>query len=152
MADAAVVFLLEQVTGVIKGYADLISGADKEFKRLKDDVEELKTILMDTAHKSSEDQGARLTKNKIREVLYEVEDAIDTWLTESKEKNKLMRGITNLHFAKKVKSLREDKVRDMLEKANAMKIALQSVGTSNEEDAQERRTVRLRLPILNLFS
>lgn len=145
MADqAAVTFLLEQVSEVIRGYADLISGAEKEFKKLKEDVDQLKAILKDTANTStSDDSSVRLIKNRIRDVVYEVEDAIDSWLTESKSKNRLTRGVTNFNFAKKVKSLREDQVKEMLVKANEMKTTLQSAGTSKADEVHERRTVRL---------
>lgn len=143
MADvAAVTFLLEQVTGVIKGYADLISGADKEFKNLKKDVEELKAILKDTANKSRDDNASRLIKSEIREVVYDVEDAIDSWLTESKGKSKAGRLIKKYNFADHVKKLRDDKLKSLLENAKKMKSDLASLGTSKEEEAQERRMVK----------
>ncbi|KAL8547614.1 hypothetical protein ACS0TY_007077 [Phlomoides rotata] len=136
---AAVTFLLEQVTEVIRGYADLISSADKEFKKLKEDVEVLKAILKDTSSTSTMNKGARLIKNQIRDVVYEVEDAIDTWLTESKAKHRLMRGAAGLTFAKKVKTLREGQVKEMLHKANEMRIALKYAGTTKEAEVLERR-------------
>ncbi|KAL8547705.1 hypothetical protein ACS0TY_007142 [Phlomoides rotata] len=148
MADhAAVTFLLEQVTEVIRGYADLISSADKEFKKLKEDVEELKGILKDTSSTSTEGKSVRLIKNQIRDVVYEVEDAIDTWLTESKAKHRLMRGAAGLTFARKVKTLRVGQVKEMLQKANEMKTALKSAGTNKEAEVLERRKEDLPIRI-----
>lgn len=146
MADhAAVTFLLEQITEVIEGHVNLISGVDKEFKRLKDDIVELKAILEDTANTATEDKSVRLIKTHIREVIYEVEDAIDSWLTEKKGKNRFSRTATSFSFAKKLKSLREEKVKEILEKAMEMKATLQSLGNTNEikDDDQERRIHRM---------
>lgn len=147
MADlAAVTFLLAKVTEVIKVHADLISGVDKEFQNLKEDLKQLKAILADIANTSSDDHDVRSIKNKIREVVYEVEDAIDTWLTELKVKHRIMRGVTTFSFAKKVKSLREDKVGYMLGMAKEMKHTLQAGGTSKEAEVHERRVRDLFKP------
>ncbi|KAL8547707.1 hypothetical protein ACS0TY_007143 [Phlomoides rotata] len=147
MADAAVAFLLEQVSGVIKGYADLISGAGKEFKLLKDDVESLKATLKDLGNKSSKEQGALLFQNQIRDVVYEVEDTIDSWLTKAavlKGNPKIKRCFiwlcpNHVSLANEVKSLRQDKVKKMLDKASKMG----PVGASMvEQQAKETRTDR----------
>ncbi|KAL8529940.1 hypothetical protein ACS0TY_007130 [Phlomoides rotata] len=146
MADAAVAFLLEQVSGVIKGYAHLISGAGKEFESLKEDVESLKATLKDLGNKSSKEHGARLIQNQIRDVVYEVEDTIDSWLTQAAalkgnpKSNRCFIWLCPNHvsLANEVKSLREDKVKIMLDKASKMG----PVGTTMVEQAKETRTDR----------
>lgn len=138
MADAAVGFLLEQVKGVMKGYADLISGAAKEFESLKDDVETLKATLKDIASKPSDEHRAILMQKQLREVVYEVEDTIDSWLTQAAafKANGFKRRFVwlcpnHISLANQVKSLRRNEVMKML--ANARAEMAPAAATTKEE-------------------
>ncbi|KAH6794739.1 hypothetical protein C2S52_005216 [Perilla frutescens var. hirtella] len=81
MAEAAVTFLLEQLKEVVIGYKDLISGAENEFKQLNDDLDLLKAFLKETAKNTKKDVLLREWERRIRNAVYEVEDTIDTCLT-----------------------------------------------------------------------
>lgn len=152
-ADAAVAFLLEKVTGIIVGYADLISGAGKEFKQLQDDVKLLKTNI----NKLSKDPSVKEIQNQVRDVIYEVEDTIDSWLTQAaalKSKGKVKRltkwlSPNHISLASQVKTLRQDRVKEMLDKTMTMG---STVGTTNEEEARGANTVRDSCTLLLIFN
>ncbi|EYU17764.1 hypothetical protein MIMGU_mgv1a026345mg [Erythranthe guttata] len=76
MADAAVTFLLEKVTLVLKYYGDLIGGAENELQSLKSELESLKVA----AHKSKKQKVFKHMEMQTRDVVHEVEDTLDTCL------------------------------------------------------------------------
>ncbi|KAL1551250.1 putative late blight resistance protein R1A-10 [Salvia divinorum] len=125
MAESAVTFLLEQLKEVVVGYADLIAGAESEFDQLNRDLDLLKAFLKEMAKKKKkkeEDKLLKLLEGRIRDVVYEVEDTIDTCLTkaiELKARNSLRHrmGIRSANLAKEVKAVRDQKVRPLFEDA-----------------------------------
>ncbi|XP_057787903.1 putative late blight resistance protein homolog R1A-10 [Salvia miltiorrhiza] len=132
MAEAAVTFLLEQLKEVVVGYADLITGAEREFDQLNHDLDLLKAFLKEMAEKKKKDKMLKLLERRIRKVVYEVEDTIDTCLTkaiEAKARNSLRRriGIKSVSLAKEVRAVRDEKVVPLFEDtgkfANMEKIA-----------------------------
>ncbi|KAL1561025.1 putative late blight resistance protein R1A-10 [Salvia divinorum] len=120
MAEAAVTFLLEQLKEVVVGYADLIAGAESEFNQLNYDLDLLKAFLKEMAKKKKKDKLLKLLEGRIRHVVYEVEDTIDTCLTkaiELKARNSLRHrmGIKSANLAKEVKAVRDQKVLPLFE-------------------------------------
>ncbi|KAI3464148.1 hypothetical protein Pfo_020811 [Paulownia fortunei] len=123
MADAAVTFLLEKVSEVLKSYADLISGAENDLHQLNNELGLLKSFLQDAAKKPKKEEFFREIERQIRDVVYDAEDTIDSCLTQAakaKAKFSLRRrfSASDVNLATQVKSLREDKVKPVLDKIN----------------------------------
>ncbi|KAL7153184.1 hypothetical protein ABFS83_04G149100 [Erythranthe nasuta] len=119
MTDAIVTFALETVMGIVKKYADLIGGAKGELKELQNELEGVKACLKDAAEKTGMGHHFNLMKKQMREAIYDVEDALNTYLTDLdtaaakrkknylKEKAKEIAGLkTTVDMAKTVKDLR----------------------------------------------
>ncbi|XP_047950544.1 putative disease resistance RPP13-like protein 3 isoform X2 [Salvia hispanica] len=138
MAEAAVSFLLQQLEEVAFGYAD--AGAEREFDQLKHDLDFIKAFLRDIAKKKKMNQVLKLLERRIMDVVYEVEETIDTCLTkamEFKATNFIRRRIKRISIANAVKAVREQKVlplyEDIRNSANAMIIADGAMGTETSE-------------------
>ncbi|XP_057769601.1 putative late blight resistance protein homolog R1A-10 [Salvia miltiorrhiza] len=119
MGEAAVAFLLEQVKAVVVGYADLISGAENELEQLKTDLALLKGFLKQTAEKKKKEAPLMSLEKETRDAVYVVEDTIDTGLTQAiakKSKSIHRLSLKNVNLAKEVKSIREAKVKPLLDK------------------------------------
>ncbi|KAH6761554.1 hypothetical protein C2S52_018987 [Perilla frutescens var. hirtella] len=141
MAETALTFLLEELKETLKWYKDLLSGSENEFQQLNDDLNLLKAFLRDAGNKSNKDEVFKVMERQIREVVYDVEDTIDTCLTEAAAasgKNAIRRHFSpnRVNLAKYVRSLREDKVKPVLDKVRAGFAALGGVlgsATSSEQ-------------------
>ncbi|KAG8382386.1 hypothetical protein BUALT_Bualt05G0072000 [Buddleja alternifolia] len=133
MADAAVGFLLDSVTELLKSYVSLISSAEDEFKNLRKDLAMLKGYLQDAAKEPQKKESFREVERQIRDVVYYAEDTIDTCLTERSRSKILKIGIS---LAKQVKALREDKVIPMLETARKAFVDIQRAEGSNKGGEQ----------------
>ncbi|KAH6803274.1 hypothetical protein C2S51_034720 [Perilla frutescens var. frutescens] len=141
MAETALTFLLDELKETLKWYKDLLSGSENEFQQLKDDLNLLKAFLRDAGNKSNKEEVFKEMERQIREVVYDVEDTIDTCLTAAaaaKGKNTIRRHLSSnkVSLAKDVKSLREDKVKPVLDKVKAGFAALGGVpgsATSSEQ-------------------
>ncbi|XP_057812467.1 putative late blight resistance protein homolog R1A-10 [Salvia miltiorrhiza] len=118
MGEAAVAFLLEQVKEVVIGYADLIFGAENELEQLKSDLALLKGFLKQMAEKKKKEDPLRILERQTRDAVYAVEDTIDKCFTNAIAKKSFHRsvGLKNVSLAKEVRSIREDKVKPLLDK------------------------------------
>ncbi|KAI3454407.1 hypothetical protein Pfo_011070 [Paulownia fortunei] len=150
MADAAVTFLLKNVSQLLISYADLISGAEDELQHLKNELDLLKAFLRAAANKPKKEESFREMERQIKEVVYDVEDTIDSCLTQaaaSKGKNILRRGLNpkRVSLAKEVKSLREDKVKPMFDRAK-MDFANMQIGDGSGTSLEEHRTIVKKVP------
>ncbi|KAL7115413.1 hypothetical protein ACP275_04G182500 [Erythranthe tilingii] len=145
MADAAVTFLLEKVTVVLKYYGDLIGGAKNELQSLKSELESLKVA----AHKSKKQKVFKHMEMQTRDVVHEVEDTLDTFLAtaaaEKEEQRRLAPG--NFDLAKEIMLLIQNKVKPMIEKAAEVEFAQMQIGDEAGSDDEEppailRQTIR----------
>ncbi|KAH6809997.1 hypothetical protein C2S51_027780 [Perilla frutescens var. frutescens] len=124
MAEAAVTFLLTQVTEVLKEYHNLIAGAESEFNQLSNDLSSLKAFLKEMAKKKKKDDLLRVLERRIRTVVYEVEDTMDSCMTkviESKASHSLVSAILptrSFSLAREVKSMIEEKVQPLFNDAS----------------------------------
>ncbi|KAH6794738.1 hypothetical protein C2S52_005215 [Perilla frutescens var. hirtella] len=155
MAEAAVTFLLEQVTEVVKGHKDLISGAENEFNQLNNELGYLKAFLKDAATKSKQEHLFKELERNIRDVVYEVEDTIDTCLTkaiEAKAKAKTSRkpnfmNSKRFSLAKEVKSIREEKVQPILKDAKLRFGSMQIADGSGPAEDPRNNKLKRDIPI-----
>ncbi|XP_042037488.1 putative late blight resistance protein homolog R1A-10 isoform X2 [Salvia splendens] len=111
MADAAVTFLLENLGQLLKHHVSLIGGVDRELDLLKKDLESLSTILSKYSKMPNKPEGFRDLERRIRDVVYEAEDTIDSCIAAAYNKHSL-----SSDFAEQVRSLREREVINMVEK------------------------------------
>ncbi|KAL9170924.1 hypothetical protein ABFS82_04G178100 [Erythranthe guttata] len=152
MASEGVSFLLEKVNGLLKHYIDLIGNAEDELLGLKSDLDTLKSFLADAAGKPNKGEVFRRAERKMREVIYQVEDTLDTCLTASAakaKKNPIRRlALPSYSLAKEVKSLRESKVKEIIQIAYGElgKMLIGGGSGSTGEDSgttvTENRTIR----------
>ncbi|XP_042007130.1 putative late blight resistance protein homolog R1A-10 [Salvia splendens] len=150
MAEAAVSFLLEHALEVVKEYKDVISGAENEFKQLNNELKQLKGFLNEEAKKYSKEDGLfKELERQIRNVVYEIEDTIDTCLTKATEakartrsKKMLARlkptSSTSFNLAQEVISLRLNKVKPLLDDAKLQFAKMQTADRSSP--LQDQRT------------
>ncbi|KAL8057271.1 hypothetical protein ABFX02_04G173700 [Erythranthe guttata] len=131
MAGGAVTFLLETLTGLLKYYGHLISGAENELQGLQRELGLLKSCLKEaSALRPEKGPHFKEIEKQTREIIHEVEDDLDTYLTEAdtaataallvKPKKHFMKKVSSapktIGMAEKVKLLRET-VRQIYEKA-----------------------------------
>lgn len=135
MAETALSFLLEELKETLKWYKDLLSGSENEFQQLNDDLKFMKAFLRDAGDRPKKEETFKEIERQIREVVYDVEDAVDKCLTAAaaaKAKSSIRRHLSSskVSLATEVKSLREDKVKPVLEKVKAGFAALGGAGAS----------------------
>ncbi|KAH6819485.1 hypothetical protein C2S51_003088 [Perilla frutescens var. frutescens] len=117
---AALTFLLQLVTDVLKDYKDLKAGAGYEFGQLKNELLLLKAFLEDSTRKSEKNEVFRAKEREISELVYDVEDIIEIHLAKTaiaKKKNIISRIFKNIStdMAQEVKILRETRVRPIID-------------------------------------
>ncbi|XP_042010409.1 putative late blight resistance protein homolog R1B-23 [Salvia splendens] len=142
MGEPALAFLLDLVKEVMKDYKDVISGAENEFGQLNNELRQLKAFLKgDVQRYYREDSQLKELERQIREVVYEVEDTIDACLTRAIEVKGFPMsmfkyfGSTHYGLAKKVKSIRENKVKPLFDQAK-----LNFAGMQIADGVQDQRT------------
>ncbi|KAL7115411.1 hypothetical protein ACP275_04G182300 [Erythranthe tilingii] len=155
MAEAAVTFLLETVTEILKYYADLIAGAEGELQELQKELELLKACLKEAAEMPEKGPHFRVIEKMMREIIYDVEDTLDICLTDAsasasaaaaKSKKKLFgrrkaqAALRAISMAEKVKSLRE-MVKPIYEKATIELENMKNRRGSSSGAGEESRTI-----------
>ncbi|KAL1563996.1 putative late blight resistance protein R1C-3 [Salvia divinorum] len=114
MAEAALTFLLGELRDTLKWYHDLLSGSQNDFDLLNGELNLMKKFLCDASNRREEKMFKEI-EQQIRDVIYEVEDTIDKWLTAAKGKTTIGRfSKKKFSLANEVKSLRDDRVQPVL--------------------------------------
>ncbi|KAL1532689.1 putative late blight resistance protein R1B-16 [Salvia divinorum] len=86
MADAAVEFLLNNLKDLLLYHAHLLTDSKQQIENLETDLRLFKAFLKDSVKKRRKDERTRALVRSIRDVVYEVEDAIDAFVTDAMEK------------------------------------------------------------------
>lgn len=142
MAEAVATILVRNMSELEIYHADLISGAEKELQLLKNDLALLKAFLQEEADSPEKEEGRvslREIKAQIKDVVYEVEDTIDSRLSQATTASKLSKKLFNIKdvsLAKEVKLLREDKVKELL---NKVKDYMSSISKTFDPTSRRRR-------------
>ncbi|XP_057787900.1 putative late blight resistance protein homolog R1A-10 [Salvia miltiorrhiza] len=119
MAETALTFLLEELRDTLKWYNDLLSGSKNDFDQLTKDLNIMKAFLSDAGERRKEKLFKEI-EQQIREVVYEVEDTVDKCLAAAKGKGAISRLNTKkFTLAKEVRSLRDEKVKPVLDLVKA---------------------------------
>ncbi|TXG68967.1 hypothetical protein EZV62_003902 [Acer yangbiense] len=104
MADAIVSIVLEQLTSSIgqqiQQEVKLVWGASKEVKRLTNTFQAIKDVLVDADQRQLMETSVRRWLDRLKDVSYDVEDALDEWNT-SKLKLQIQRAENALTLKKK---------------------------------------------------
>lgn len=83
MADAAVEFLLDNLKQLLLHHAHLIKDAKIQLEKLERDLRFLKAFLRDSTKSRRKDETLKALIQEIRDVVYEAEDIIDTYVTQA---------------------------------------------------------------------
>ncbi|KAK4438509.1 putative late blight resistance proteinR1A-10 [Sesamum alatum] len=83
MADAAVEFLLDNLQQLLIYHAHLIRDARHQVEKMENDLRLFKAFLRDSTKKRRKDESLRELVRQIRDVVYEAEDIIDTFVTQA---------------------------------------------------------------------
>ncbi|XP_047972879.1 putative late blight resistance protein homolog R1A-10 [Salvia hispanica] len=87
MADAAVEFLVNNLKDLLLYHSHLLTDDSKQqIENLETDLRVFKAFLRDSVKKRREDKSTGELVRSIRDVVYEVEDAIDAFVTHAMEK------------------------------------------------------------------
>lgn len=106
-------FLLNNLQDLLVYHAHLIGDAKRHIEDLERDLRVFRAFLRDSVKKRRKDEGIQMLVRNIRDVVYDVEDTIDTFVTQAAEiktQNYFIRawkGPVNLHtIGKKVEAVR----------------------------------------------
>ncbi|KAG6388149.1 hypothetical protein SASPL_153348 [Salvia splendens] len=86
MADAAVEFLLNNLKELLLYHSKLITETRSQIVSLDKDLRVFKAFLKDSVKKRREDEHTKALVQNIRDVVYEVEDVVDLFVTKAIEK------------------------------------------------------------------
>ncbi|KAD7117598.1 hypothetical protein E3N88_04866 [Mikania micrantha] len=111
MADAVVEFLLENLKQLLLYNSDLISGVKDRVESLYKELSLMKAFLKDSKEKRSEYEYVRELVRQIRDVAYEAEDTIDTFVVNAamqKERSTFGKIFHALDYPTKLRSVAKD--------------------------------------------
>ena len=154
MADSVVSFLLENLTQLISQESKLLGGVEDQVKLLQNELILINTFLENTAGKQHYNKFVKQVVSQIRDVAYEAEDVIDTFIMavtkHRRRKGKLGklgkfilsadRAISFHEVAKKIESIRmiNNEIKDNSSKYG-IEIAESSGGDAEAEVILHRR-------------
>ncbi|KAG8382925.1 hypothetical protein BUALT_Bualt05G0130500 [Buddleja alternifolia] len=124
MADAAVEFLLENLKQLLLYNANLILDVKDHVESLYNDLSLFKAFLKDSTEKRSKHQTLKELVKQIRNVVYEAEDAIDSFVAQAavhKARKQIGKALHMLDYKANLRSIAKDivsiraKVKDIYE-------------------------------------
>lgn len=130
MAEAALTFLLENVQKLLVERMDLITGAEKEMKALKNEVALMVAVLKELEENQEKGEVFLQLEKQIREAVYDAEDTLDACLTQKSEKKISFLSLKAFDLAKKVKQLRVDGLMPIFTKATDTLTTLRPIHAS----------------------
>ncbi|KAH6838113.1 hypothetical protein C2S53_001204 [Perilla frutescens var. hirtella] len=136
MADAAVEFLLNNLKDLLLYHSKLITETKSQIESLEKDLRIFKAFLKDSVKKRRKDEQTKVLVQNIRDVVYEVEDVLDAFVTqliEKKSKNyflKFWKSPVDLHTIGK-------QVEDVKKKVEQARIDYANHKVSDEHESQK---------------
>ncbi|KAH6805062.1 hypothetical protein C2S51_029893 [Perilla frutescens var. frutescens] len=147
MAEPAVTFLLENVQKLLVDHINLITGAESELRQLQNELELMKAFLMESANKRVKGEVFRQHERQIREAVYRAEDTLDACLTQAAAEKSKSFSLRRLDLAKKVKTLREQEVQPIFDRAR-MGFATLPMADPSGAGAEKPKTEEKKIPLL----
>ncbi|KAL7000822.1 hypothetical protein U1Q18_001972 [Sarracenia purpurea var. burkii] len=111
MADAAVEFLLLNLKQLLLYNADLIYGVKDQVDQLYNDLSMFKAFLKDSTENRSEYETVKALVRQIRDVVYEAEDVIDSFVVHSalhRARGTIYRVIHGIDYPVKLRTVAKD--------------------------------------------
>ncbi|KAK4562860.1 hypothetical protein RGQ29_005367 [Quercus rubra] len=107
MADAVVTFLLQNLTQLLSQESNLLAGVEDQVKLLKNELSLVNVFLQNTEGKRHDSGLVKELVNQIRDVAYEAEDVIDTFIITMTKHSKRSKPRKVIHFFDKAIALHE---------------------------------------------
>lgn len=157
MADAAVTFLLENVVQLVRHQVSLIGGAERELELLKKDLVSLNIFLRDAAKMPNKPEGFRDIESRIRDVVYEAEDTIDSCMTHAaaaKQKKSFRISFSSKHasLAEEVRALREREVINMVATAQQFAATAMANGSEARQEEAPHKAIKVKIKLPCIYS
>ncbi|KAF8378837.1 hypothetical protein HHK36_030186 [Tetracentron sinense] len=91
MAEAVVTFFLQKLIDLVAQEADFLVGVEEQLQLLRIDLQWIHSFLKDADGRSKENERVKLWVSQVRDVTYDAEDVIDTFLIkiESHQRKKI---------------------------------------------------------------
>lgn len=149
MADASVEFLLENLKQLLLYNANLILDVKDQVEFLYNDLTLFKAFLKDSTEKRSKHETLKELVKQIRNVVYEAEDAIDTFVAHAavhKARKQIGKAIHIFDYSAKLRSVANEiqlirgKVKDIYENKKFGFEALH-VGDSSGRVTKEKKVI-----------
>ncbi|KAM3743049.1 hypothetical protein ACB098_07G115800 [Castanea mollissima] len=149
MTDSVVSFLLENLTQLLIQESELLGGVEDQVRILKNELSLINLFLLNSEGKRH-DKLVKEVVSQIRDVAYEAEDVIDTFImTETKHRKRSMlrkafhyfdRASALHEVAKKIERIKND-IKEIYENKNkyGIEIAESSGGDAEAEEILHRR-------------
>ncbi|XP_074275981.1 disease resistance protein RPM1-like [Silene latifolia] len=80
MAETIVAFAIDKLLQIANTEADLVGSLPGEIKSISRELQSIKAILKDAEKKAEDDDGIKVWVSQVREVAYQIEDALDDYL------------------------------------------------------------------------
>ncbi|KAK1423626.1 hypothetical protein QVD17_18932 [Tagetes erecta] len=148
MADAVVEFLLDNLKQLLLYNSDLIYGVKGQVESLYKELSLMKAFLKDSKEKRSEYEYVRELVRQIRDVAYEAEDTIDTFVVNAamqKERSTLSKIVHVFDYPAKLRNVAKDiesikkKVKEIYDNKMFGIEALYASGASKKFSSSQRR-------------
>ncbi|KAF3951132.1 hypothetical protein CMV_023185 [Castanea mollissima] len=107
MADAVVTFLLQNLTQLLSQESNSLAGVEDQVKLLKNELSLVNVFLQNTEGKRHDSGLVKELINQIRDVAYEAEDVIDTFIVTMTKHRKRSKPRKVIHFFDKAIALHE---------------------------------------------
>nr|POE99642.1 putative disease resistance protein [Quercus suber] len=107
MADAVVTFLLQNLTQLLSQESNLLAGVEDQVKLLKNELSLVNVFLQNTEGKRHDSGLVKELVNQIRDVAYEAEDVIDTFILTMTKHRKRSKPRKVIHFFDRAIALHE---------------------------------------------
>ncbi|KAG6415627.1 hypothetical protein SASPL_123040 [Salvia splendens] len=145
MADAAVEFLLNNLKELLLYHSHLFTDTKKQIESLDTDLRLFNAFLKDSMRKRRKDDRTKELVRNIRDVVYEVEDVIDAFITQAMEKKSTS---AFLKFWKPSVNLQDvgRKVVEVREKVDKARVDFANLSVHDQDDNEksEARPPRLK--------
>ncbi|XP_027336078.1 putative disease resistance protein At1g50180 [Abrus precatorius] len=147
MADSVVAFLLDHLSQLLAHEAKLLSGVEDRIRSLHNELEMINEILKTFGRKKHKSEIEQTVVNQIRDVAYEAEDVVDTFIANvaaHKKRSILERTLHVVNHAKLLRHLAEkiDKTKATINEICQNRIKYLQFQEGEEYDREDEERVQ----------
>ncbi|KAJ1411948.1 Virus X resistance protein-like, coiled-coil domain [Sesbania bispinosa] len=136
MAESAVAFLLQNLSQLLKNEAKLLFGVEDKIKLLHNELQMINVYLKSSSEQKNMKEIQQTVVSQIRDVAYEAEDVIDTFITNVSIYNRRSKVGRMLHSVEHAKMLH-----NLAEKIDSIKTAINEIHKQDQIPRKIRRNV-----------